>query len=220
MPKIESTLSSSHFEIPANSKRYVVDDVIPESHIPQERQVDPFEVQRMRRQAAERASHQESSALFEAQKRVEIITGIGQKTKNVTIEDSGKKITFTLRSLKAYEQNEVMLIIQNAKTIMGPNGPKFHPEDFYKMKVFTLSYAISLIDGSNIDLILGTADATHKEKIHQRRILIEDMDDALITHLYGEYQQLQKEVYDGYMPTTAEQAKEVVESINKSGENA
>jgi len=38
-------------------------------------------------------------------------------------------------------------------------------------------------------------------------------------HLFNNYESLTQETYDGYIPKTVEEAKEVAETISKSGQN-
>jgi len=180
-------------------------------------QIDPSQVQAMREQAQQRDEASVHQSTQDARRRVDIITGLGRKTKNVEIDGN----TFTLRTLKSFEQNLVAQASENAEKIDLPNGNTiFTPVSFWGVRMEVLSHSLWMIDNQPIDIILGASALPWDEKIEARKELLEEMDSALTEFLYLEFQALSREAYDGYAPKTAEEAKEVVDTIRKSGQDS
>jgi len=239
MARIQSTVGNSKFDIPPTAKRMVVEDEsafmrqerpersprqqaqLDQSEIPPGREINPAVAAGLRRQAQERADEIEHRAVHDARRRVELIAGLGRKTRDVIIEDPrGGTLTITLRSLKAFEQNCVSQEVERANRISLPNGKVgFLPTSLYNIKIEALAHALYLADGQSIDVVLGTANLDYEEQVQARKELLAEMDSALIDHLFVQYERLSQEVIDGYAPKNAEEAKEVVEAIRKSGAN-
>jgi hypothetical protein len=207
--KVQSAIGNSNFQ-GSGPKRYVVGE-----------EISPSVAAGLRRQAEEAQHFDEQRHLNEARRRIDLITGLGRKTKDVEINTEEGSIVFTLRSLKTFEQNCLAQVIEQANRITLPNGrTAFAPTSLYEIKIEALTHALFLIDGQSVDVVLGTVNEPFDAKVSARQSMIRDMDGALVDHLFIKYEELSKETYDGYAPRTAEEAKEVVETIRKSGENA
>jgi hypothetical protein len=212
--------------IPASENRWVIsDEKSPENYSQPKEQVktvNPYEVAARRQAAQEKMQLREHQLLQDARHRVEIITGIGRKTRNVEIisEEDGIKTTFTLRTLKGYEQKLVNQKIEGAKTMIVDKTPKFTLSSLYDIRLETLTHALYLIDGQYIDVILGISELSVEDQMEAKRELVSGMDELLQDKLSYEYSILRKETSDGYLPKTAEEAKEVVDTIHKSSPNS
>jgi hypothetical protein len=223
MNSIRSTIGESNFS-GVGPRRFVVGNETPEyvepasAPAPTPVSITPEMAANLRRQAQEQQSSKEQRQLGEARRRVEIITGIGRRIREVPLEFDGASVVVTLRTLKTFEYNFLSQVIENTERITLANGTMvFSPTGLSRIKVEALSHSLFLIDGQSVDIILGTANSDYETQIVERKKLIEEMDHALINHLYDNYEILTKETYDGYNPKTAEEAKEVVETISKSG---
>jgi hypothetical protein len=184
---------------------------------PTRQMINPAEVAHRRQIAMEKSEQQEQKSSKEAMRRVDFITGIGRKTKEVPITDDSTTTVFTLRSLKSFEQNCYAQAVEQAERIVLSDGrTTFKPTSLYNMKLVALSYSLFMIDGQLADLVLGTFDLSYEEQIEAKKSLISEMDGALIDHLFNKFDELSTEVYDGYIPKTQEQVKEVIQAINKS----
>ena len=223
MSRIRSTIGESNFAGP-NQRRFVVpnaneaDGELGDQALPLGREINPAVASTLRREAQEYQEQAAQRNLGEARRRVDIITGLGRKTKEVPVDTDDGKVVFTLRTLKTFEQNCYMQVVEQSERITLPNGKMmFAPTSRGKIKIEALSHSIFMIDGQSIDIVLGTANAPYEDQVLARRDLIEEMDHALIDHLFINYETLTQETYDGYYPKTVEEAKEVVETISKSG---
>jgi hypothetical protein len=215
--KIRSSIGESGSSgIPApNQRRFIVPNADSEQGV---QMIDPSVVAGMRRQAQEQQEQVDRRSLDAAMGRIEILTGLGRKTKDVTIDDG---TVFTLRSLKKFEKNCVAQVIEKAEIITMPSGEmNFSQTSLHKIQTEALSHSIFMVDGQSIDIVLGTANLGYEDKVVARKELVEEMDGSLIDYLWLQYSILNKETTDGYFPKTAEEAKEVVEAISKSGEDA
>lgn len=224
MGKVHSSIGASQFES-TPQRRFVVenenlqDRQSPLPKGPQE--INPAVAAGLRRQAQEQQQEAEHRSVQEARRRVELITGLGRRVKDVPVDTDDGQIVFTLRTLKAFEQNCLAQVVERAERVKLPNNSVgFTPTSMYNIKVEALSHSLYLIDGQNVDVVLGTANEEYLEQISSRKELIGEMDGALIDFLFVQYERLSQEAYDGYAPKTAEEAKEAVETIRKSGENA
>jgi hypothetical protein len=227
MTKIQSTIGESNFQIP-NQRNYTIDDetlsrgrVQPQPQLSQVQMINPAVAAGLRKQALDKQEQIEHKTLQDARRRVEIITGLGRLTKEVPIQTPSGPLTFTLRTLKKFEQNCLAQVVESVERTQQPDGRvSFNTSSMNKIEVEALSHSLFLIDGQSIDLVLGTENLDYAEQVLARKDLIDEMDGALIDHLFLQYEQLSKEAYDGYAPKTASEAKEVVETIRKSSTNA
>ena len=141
--------------------------------------------------------------------------------KEVSVETDNGTVIFTLRTLKTFEQNCLAQVVEQSERLTTAEGRLiFAPTSLAKIRVEALSHSLFLIDGQSIDIILGTANVAYEDQVLARKDLISEMDHALINHLFNNYEALAQETYDGYMPKTVEEAKEVAETISKSSPDA
>jgi hypothetical protein len=217
MNRIRSTIGESNF-VGTGNRHFVVGEE--SQQVPEPVSITPEMASTLRRQAQDNQVHNEQRNLGDARRRIEIITGLGRKTREVPLEIDGNKVVFTLRTLKTFEQNCIAQVIEQSERMTTAEGRiMFATTSIAKLRLEALSHSLFLIDGQSIDIILGTANANYDIQVVERKNLIEEMDHALISHLYNNYEILTQETYDGYIPKTAEEAKEVVETISKSGQN-
>jgi hypothetical protein len=208
--------SVRNWSIPDGQENYEnIPNELPQQ--PTRQMINPAEVARRRQMAMEQSEQQEQKSSKEAMRRIDIITGIGRKTKDVSVGNDDITTVFTLRSLKSFEQNCYAQAVEQAERIVLSDGrTTFKPTSLYNMKLVALSYSLYMVDGQLVDLVLGTFDSSYEEQIEAKKDLISEMDGALIDHLFNKFDELSSETYDGYIPRTQEQAKEVVQAINKS----
>jgi hypothetical protein len=218
MNRIRSAIGESSFA-GQGQRRFVVGE---ETQAPQQpvQEINPAIANTLRRQAQEQQEMVDQRSLSEARRRIDILTGLGRMTKDVPIDINGGKVIFTLRTLKTFEQNCLAEVIEQAQRLSTVDGRMlFAPTSLAKIKLEALSHSLYMIDGQSIDIVLGTSNADYETQVIERKHLIEEMDHALINHLFTNYETLTQETYDGYAPKTVEEVKEVVETISKSGEN-
>ena len=221
--RVSSSIGESNFTNPSGKSFVVQDESLERSQrVPTRAQaINPSAVAEMRKQAMEQSQQAESRALVEAKRRVEIITGLGRKTKDVLIETDEGNLTFTLRTLKSFEQNCLAQVVESVERVKLPTGGfSFTPTGMYKIKTEALSHSLHLIDGQSIDIVLGTANMDYSEQVLARKELVCEMDGALVDHLFIQYEVLSSEARDGYEPKNEEEVKEVVDTIRKSGQDA
>lgn len=221
MSSIRSTIGESNFA-GAGQRRFVVsseeDAKSPSLSQPQ---ITPEMATTLRRQAQERQEQVDQRSLIDARRRIDIITGLGRRTKEVSVETDNGTFIFTLRTLKTFEQNCLAQVVEQSERLTTAEGRLiFAPTSLAKIRVEALSHSLFLIDGQSIDIILGTANVAYEDQVLARKDLISEMDHALINHLFNNYEALAQETYDGYMPKTVEEAKEVAETISKSSPDA
>ena len=219
MSRIRSTIGESNFA-GTGQRRFVVsneDDIQAPQPPPQ---ITPEMATTLRRQAQEHQEQIDNRSLSDARRRIDIITGLGRKTRDVPVDTANGVVVFSLRTLKTFEQNCLAQVVEQSERLTTSDGRLiFAPTSLSKIRVEALSHSLYLIDNQSIDIILGTANAPYEEQVLSRKDLIDEMDHALISHLFNNYESLTQETYDGYIPKTVEEAKEVAETISKSGQN-
>lgn len=219
MAKIQSSIGESNLNIPQNRNYVVSDESLGSRQVPQE--INPAVAVGLRKKMLEQQEMVEQKSIREARHRIEILTGLGRKTKDIVVETNEGNLTFTLRTLKSFEQNCLAQVIESVDKVRLPDGKiSFTPTGMYKIKTEALSHSLYLIDGQSVDVVLGTANMEYEEQVMARKDLISNMDHALTDHLFIQYEMLSAEARDGYAPRNAEEVEEVVEAIRKSGENA
>src|SRR5271157_1805698 len=166
MARIESSIGKSQFQIPQHKRLVVEDGTQPRSNRPERttpanqetaRELNPAVAAGLRRQAQEQMQETENRSVHDARRRVELITGLGRKTKIVPLDTPDGNIAFTLRTLKAFEQNCLSQVVENAKRVeFSPGSYGFTPTSLYDIKLEALSHSLFLVDGQSVDVILGT----------------------------------------------------------------
>jgi hypothetical protein len=220
MNRIRSTIGESNFAV-TGQRRFVVSNE-DEAQVPPQppSQLTPEMATTLRRQAQEHQEQIENRNLSDARRRIDIITGLGRKTRDVPVDTSNGTVVFCLRTLKTFEQNCLAQVVEQSERLTATDGRMiFAPTSLSKIRIEALSHSLYLIDNQSIDIILGTANAPYEEQVLARKDLIDEMDHALISHLFNNYESLTQETYDGYIPKTVEEAKEVAETISKSGQD-
>lgn len=222
--RVQSTIGNSSHK--GKQRNYVVSDETlgerpnPNVERPRQQQITPAMAAELRQQAADREHLAQNRAMQEARRRVEIITGLGRKTKDVVVDTDQGKLTFTLRSLKSFEQEALSQVMESVDRIPLPNGNiSFTPTGMHKIKMEALGHSLHLIDGQSVDVVLATVNEDYEEQVEARKDLLREMDAALVDHLFVQYERLASETSDGYMPRNDRELKEVVEDIRKSGED-
>jgi len=214
MVGVQSSIGNSRFSERGAGKKLTVENA---DALPERQELDPNYVAGLRREMQDNQERTERKMFQDARRRIEIITGIGRKTKDVQIENA----TFTLRTLKTFEQNCLAQVVEKAERITLHDGKvAFKPTSMYNIKIEALGHSIFMIDGQNIDIVLGTTNEDYEAQLETRKDLIREMDNSLIDYLFINYEDLMKESVDGYMPRNAKEAEEVVDTIRKSGKNA
>jgi hypothetical protein len=218
MSRISSTIGESNFA-GTGQRRFVVSND-KETQVPPPAQMTPELASTLRRQAQEHQEQIDNKSLGDARRRIDIITGLGRKTRDVPIDTSNGTVVFSLRTLKTFEQNCLAQVVEQSERLTTSEGRLiFAPTSLSKIRVEALSHSLFLIDNQSIDIILGTSNSPYEEQVLARKDLIDEMDHALISHLFNNYEALTQETYDGYIPKTVEEAKEVAETISKSGQD-
>lgn len=213
MTKFESSLGTK--EVDSGSfRRFSVPDesqsLPPESYgrqappeTPDMNQLEREKIKKLRElenQVAEaRKAKIEDRISPEAKRRVEILSGIGRASVDITIGDH----TFTLRTLTAYEQRELALIgFDLAQNQRG--------DIQFEIRSQILSRALAAVDGQDFSAIVGSDDSD------VRMMGLEQLDEVVLRLLMQEYQKLSEENNKKFGIKTEEDLEEVVEDIKKA----
>lgn len=191
--EISSPLGNKTIDAP-EMKRFAVPD---ETETPQ---MGVEEVMAMRRQKMAEMS----SVGDAARKRIEILVGIGRAVKTVSVGET----TYSMRTLKG---KEMKYLAQKTSEAAKSNVIS----SIYDGRSLALSMAIYAIDGIDVDIVLDCVGLP--ERLAARMAFYDDMDDALLSHLYSHWEILIKENNDKYAIKNDEDAKEVLASVKKSG---
>ena len=143
----------------------------------------------------------------EARQRLNLLLGIGRATKNVTIEAEAGTVTYSLRTLKGYEQKHVISLAEQADKIKSV-------EATFPVRDTTLAYALYAVDNIDPDLLLGATGLPIKERLAARLSFIEELDDHVLRYLFDQHQMMVKENLIRFQ--SPEDVKEVAEQIKKS----
>jgi len=129
--------------------------------------------------------------------RLEFLANLCRSSKDVEIEGT----TFSLRTLKGYENKEV---IQIAYGLGNTNI-----EVLFEGRRQRLARSIFKIDGSDIDMILGSS--TMESKLE----MIDNLEENVIQKLSVEFDALNQEVNTKFSISTEADIKEVTEDLKK-----
>jgi hypothetical protein len=130
-----------------------------------------------------------------AKTRIELLTGIGRLTKEVTVANT----VFSIRTLKHGELRDALI------SAAGTNGVGVA----FEARKQQLARSIFLIDGYDMRQVLGTDD------METRLSMIEELDETLVTVLFKAYADLAQEASDKFTIKTPEQAKELADDLKK-----
>lgn len=131
-----------------------------------------------------------------AKERIEFLMNLGRTKKDVVFED----VTFSLKSLKSGEMQEVLLAGSKGET---------RAEAMFEIRNHTLAYALDKIDGQTIQTVLG------EDSLDARLNLLIGMDEDLVSYLHDQFNEMVKENKSKFSIKTEEEAKEVVEDLKK-----
>jgi hypothetical protein len=187
--------------------------------------VDHNEIKKLREAAIQEQQLRERGSQNILKERIEYLTGIGRKRKDVPIPIETGVITYHLQTLKGEEkyivsdvteQSQGMVIqVRNAKgdleQIKVPTNTSLN-----KIKKATLGFALYGIDQQDINGLLGVLNYDENEQYEARKEFIGNMDDALTDHLFREYNKMILELQDGYAKLGNPEV--LAEAISKSGE--
>lgn len=131
-----------------------------------------------------------------AKRRIEILLGMIQTTKEVKIQDN----IFVLRTLKSKEMREALVATSEYDgTVQTP----------YEMRRQILSRSLTHISGVEIEQFIGS------NTLDSKMLFLDELDEALLSRLYQEYVDLNKISRDKYAINNENDVKEVVEDIKK-----
>jgi hypothetical protein len=136
----------------------------------------------------------QSRPTSESRQRIELLTGIGRLTKEVTIEGH----LFTLQSLKSKEMRETIRAVSQAS-----DGP----DSIFEMRAQILARSIVKIDNHPVAVVLGS------DSVEARLSFIDDSEEQVVNQLYSAYTEMTKKV-DLAVKNDAD-VQEVVEEIKK-----
>lgn len=143
--------------------------------------------------------------------RIEMLVGIGRATREVPIETEDGKVIFSIRTLKGREMRFLADSLQKLTDTK-------QASDIYDMRSLTLAHSVFAVDGMDIDVVLGVRGQSNAEQV--RKQFLDEFDEAILAHLHGKYQEMTQENRNKFAVKTTEDAKEVAESMKKSGEGA
>jgi len=153
-----------------------------------------------------------------ARQRIEVLIGIGRATKNVEIASENESVIFSIRTLKGREIKKLMRYVGS---LSSTESNITTAEASIAARDIILAWSIYAIDGVNFDLFLNISNqANEDEKLSDKLVFIENLDESVIAHLYSEYGVLTKNNASRFSVKDEADAKEVSESIHKSGEGA
>lgn len=194
MVEISSPLGNKTIDAP-EMRRFSVPD---ETEAPKQLSVD--EMMALRRQKMAEAS----SVSDGARQRVEMLVGIGRAVKTVSVGDA----KYSMRSLKS---KEMKYLAQKTSEAAKSNVIS----SIYDGRTLALSMAIYAIDGIDIDIVLDCYG--EPDRLASRMAFFDEMDDALLSYLYSQWEALVKENNEKYSIKSEADAKEVLASVKKSG---
>ena len=132
-----------------------------------------------------------------AKKRIHLLLGMTQTTKEVNIENN----SFVLRSLKSKEMRESLIAAAEYDgTVQAP----------YEIRRQILSRSLTYIAGVEVEQFIGS------NTLDAKLLFLDELDESLLARLYDEYVTLAKEVKEKYNIKNDQDVKEVVDDIKKS----
>lgn len=211
---------SQGFEIPQNAQRMsgeyypepgeqVVNPNVAHMYAQQAPQVKELSVDEWKAMRNLDNGQQQAGLSDDARRRIDLLLGIGQVTREVVVLHKSKQVTFSIRSLKAKEKRHIVMLARQFDQSKSS-------DDFFVLRNTTLLYSVFAIDGFDIDLVLGISGFEPKVKIEYRNAFLSDLDDDLLNHLFVQYNELIVAEESRFSVTTSQQVKEVVQDLKKS----
>lgn len=131
-----------------------------------------------------------------AKRRIDILLGITQLTREFTIEGN----VFILRTLKSKETRDaISAAVAYDGTVNGP----------YEIRRQFLSRSLTHIAGVEAEQFIGS------NTLEAKLAFLDELDEAFLSRLYEEYVLLNKESKEKYAIKNSEDAKEVAEDLKK-----
>lgn len=157
----------------------------------------PSEAETARKEARQARLEETVRISDPAKRRIEHLAGIGRLTRDVSIEG----ISFSLRTLKAYETREVSLKVFN---------PTYtNVEASYEARRQQLARSIFKIDSTDVALVLGD------DSVETRLNFIDELEETAAQRLFDEFTVLKNEATAKFGITTDAEVKEVAEDLKK-----
>ena len=150
------------------------------------------------------------------QRRLEMLIGFGASVRDCEVNFNGKKVVFAFRTLKSKEQREISAFIEQKGARLPDGSVWMKNEDRIELQITCLAYSLMMIDGVDVDVIIGSHNKGEEEKLEYRKAYLDEIDDELKRYLFDCFDSLVADHKMKYVPSTVEQAQEVAESISKS----
>lgn len=170
------------------------------------KQLSREEAEAYRRELIEKSSREASSAIKNSKSRIEMLMGLTSASEEVDIGG----VKFVLRTLKTRERNKISERVLLAKSnLVG----------LVESKLLTLAYAISTIDGVDVDVffnITASRYETEDDLMSERIRYLEMLEEFVVDTLHKQYVTMSNRISDKYGIKDEESAKEVSEEVRKS----
>lgn len=202
---IESELGRVNIENSERKPHIVVDDPRDSASFQEKMPVREYEVVAKDqyegenlRDLAERARREKDTRMDSgAKKRIEILTNLGRASVDVDVDG----IKFSLRTLKNGEWRE------SIKSVAAMN---LATEQAYEMRAQVLARSLFAIDDKDVQLVIGA------DSVEDKVLFIQDMDDAVVSYLYGQYNEMAEKNKAKFNFNKEEDVKKAVEEVKKS----
>jgi hypothetical protein len=148
----------------------------------------------------QRMEQQHPRAERKAINRLELLTGIGRLTTDITIE----KVKFSLKSLKSKELRDVM--VRTSKT----NNTLY--SEALLIRGLTLAYSLFEIDNNPIGIVLGVDP---DKELEAKIALIDEMDEVVVTKIWAAYSKMISDSNKEAQTDLGTEPKEIVDNIKK-----
>lgn len=132
-----------------------------------------------------------------AKKRIEILLGMTQTTREVTIENN----LFILKSLKSKDMREsLMVAAEYDGTVQGP----------YELRRQILARSLTHVAGIEFEQFIAS------NSLEDKLLFLDELDESLLSRLYDEYVLLGKEIKEKYSVKDDKDVEEVFDNLKKS----
>ncbi len=193
MAKINSPIGSRSYQ--SGMKEFVIDDET-EGTVPSHEERQEVDYRSHLHQRQEKALHQQEKISDGAKKRIEILCGMTQLSKDVQVGD----VSFSIKTLKNKDNR------QSLSSAMKYDGTVEFPFEIRKQ---ILARSIASVSGVEINMFL--ADDSLQAKLN----FIDELDDFVAERLYQEYLNLNKEIKEKFSIRTQDDIAEMAEDLKK-----
>lgn len=132
-----------------------------------------------------------------ARERVEVLIGLNRLKSEVEVDG----IKFGLRSLKASEMREIMMLGAQAMT---------RQERYFVLRDQTLARALVSVDGQDVKMVLGTPD---KDAVIE---LLDQMEHSVVDKIFDHYEEMVRKNHSKLTVADKEDGAQLGEDIKKS----